>query len=203
MPHSVSRFKTRLTTIPTDSRRYRLVNFWWEDDSKIENAKACTFYWIMIPASVVGSLILGILVVCFWVLVVPVAWFLGYNPTPEKEKRKEKLPSYIPTDKMLLPKGFNPRTNEYRKHNPWYYVLPTAGVVVVALLLVNGTLWNWALAIGRFAQVAWPFGLGLLGVIVVLYLIGAAYKHRHFRFSAWWDKACPPLVVVQVKDDKK
>jgi hypothetical protein len=203
VPHPISKLKTRLSTIPTDSRRYRFVNFFWEDPEKIEGAKACKFYWIMIPASAIGSVILGIIMLLFWILVVPIAWFLGYTPTPETTKKKDKLPSHIPTDKMLLPKGYSPRTGEYRKHNPWYYVLPFVGVGVIVAGLSNGMLWEAFLAIGNFLQAAWPYFLGIAVIIGACWIIGVLYKKRQFRFSAWWNKACPPLVVVQVEDKEQ
>lgn len=203
MPHPISKLKNRLATIPTDSKRYKLVSFFWDDPGKIEESKACKFYWVMIPASVLGSILLGIIMVLFYILIVPIAWFFGYSPMPEKKEKKEKLAPYVATDKMLLPKGYSPRTGEYRKHNPWYYVLPVVGGAGSALLLLNGMLWEALLAIGNFFQAAWPYFLGMAVIIGVFWVIGAIYKKRRFQFSAWWNKACPPLVVVQVKDKEQ
>lgn len=207
MPHPINRLKMRLATIPEDSLRYKYVNgVWngWEDKGenktdRIAQAKACTFYWVMIPTSTLGY-IAGAIGIALLVLVVfPIGWFFGYHPTPTSEQTLAKLPEYIDQNKLFLPRGFSARTGKKRKHNPWFYMAPMVVIAGLIYLLNSSVLSTAGSATWSFIGSIAP----IVGMVLVagslLFLIGWILYKNGYRLRRFWDRACPPLVVV--KDD--
>lgn len=164
--------KARLARVRSTSLRYRFVTAWWDKDT-IKRSKACKFYWVMMPTSLLGYILVS-LWVFLWGLSWPIAWLIGRSPNIKKV-----IHSNGGWVKFYGGYKCSPRTNHQRRFAPWQIVLPLAAIGGV----------GWSILTGNY----YPAGVVLLSSIA--YLV-ARLVRQGFLHKAW-DRVCPTLNVVE------
>lgn len=181
----LSNVKNKLSHVKETTWHYKAVKSVWGWNT---GGKACTYYWFKLPSSFV---VLGALMVLGAIITV-ISWFFGQTPTWIKPTDPELEYYHKSSSYLFYPHGATSKGK--RRHIlPWWF--GAAGGVILGI---------YYLAVMQPA-------IGLIVAVValaVLILGGAIYllannwdspglTNARANLKAAWDKACPPLEVVE------
>jgi amino acid transporter len=199
--HPLRSLKTRLSTIPASSWRYRLTSFIWKG-RRVKNAKACTFYWVMIPTSVIGLigvglfyLVLGTLAIILLAVFTVGGWLCGYTIGLIEDKGQNY---HGPSEPFFYPYRYHPRSGKTSKLAPWMIWAPAATLAVIYFTHLDIP----SSVVSRTWDILFTARYIVLGLVVfaaICYAIGKFMSgrelHPALNLQRRWDKACPPLTV--------
>jgi hypothetical protein len=199
---ALGNLKSRLAKVRSTSWRYKLVKSIW--GSRTYDAKACVFYWIFIPTSLLVYLGIAILYVILVPLILivgtPIALIAGFYPVPKNILTMSGPPfkSYIHknnewrkvTNKQEVEYGYTPRYKYVKptKMAPYKFMGPA---IVGLLLLYAAFTVEWSVLSDIWQWIALGLGVGIL-IMVVAFLLQKNRSH----VKSGWNKLCPDLEVV-------
>lgn len=194
MSNPIAQMKARLARVRVGSFRYKMTKTVWSE-RRLQNARACSFYWWYMPSSAVAVFLLGIAYVLWliatYLFVVPLAWLAGF--TPERQ---------VLTDTVQGPDA----TNEWRWHGGYGYdpVAKKRRVIApqhVVLGVVAGAIITWFIYENRgdipWAEMAFISAV-VVGTISAVTALGYAITRKSVKEN--WHKICPPLQVEGAED---
>lgn len=186
--------KNYLSHVQNKSWHYRLVEWIW-DEKRLTSSKACTYYWIKLPASfcVAGFLALAAIV---WYLVGGICGF---------------VPAFVPSSnpEMLYQKG--EIMYPYKRFpNGWKMPLAPWEIALIAV----GFYSFYYSVYYTFVFDFWPglwlvIGVALLSLLMFgIYVLTKSWKTGPFvkarlMVKEAWDRVCPPLVIEHDDKDSK
>lgn len=171
----IRRLKERLGTVRKRSWHFQATEMVW--GSRASGGKACTYYWVKLQSSLVYIIL--IFSVSYFIIG-PIMLFLGFYPGFYPWAKDEEAGNNFNYDYKRLPGG------RRMPFAPWE-AAASLGVLagIYYLAFVNPDLGIMIL------------GLGLI-IAACCALAYAVIKSPIRKFIARvWDKACPPLVVVE------
>lgn len=168
--------RTRLATIPADSRRYRFVHS--ALPSRMDNGKpkkACTFYCVMMPSSAVLWLLGMYYEVAFRLILIVGGWVIGLQPALLKDHASSPPQRLWDTEKtkFTYPYKYSPLRGKQTRVAPWQVLLP----VTIGFVLWQHWQWRVLLWIGIIAA-------GIAATVMIAIAIGStlravvAFLHR-------------------------
>lgn len=186
--------KNYLSHIRETSWHYKLVHGIW---GKYTSGKACTYYWLKFPSSVLAYIGIAVLVASMATFVFGGGWFFGYVSTVFKTE-DPFLKNWLDTHKDSG--GHEPGWYPYRYTSkgkkrhiffPWQAAL---GGIFLALVYYLGFVNQTAgLVVGlAFAIV---FVLGVIGFVASKGWKTSGFRSARSVVNSAWDKTCPPLIV--------
>lgn len=195
MSGSISWVKQRLATIPPQSRRFRVVNLLW-DESRIKRAKACTFYWVMLPTSAVVAGILALLAG----FVTAIGWFVGYVPDfSDRVSEGADNPK-----RAFYDYKYHPRSGKFWRFAPWQVVIPATLLTLLVYSIAAGVLGSIGVflveaggAIARFCVRERYVALVIVLAVAFIYLLGKLVIRNRQRLGAAWNRMCPNVIVPE------
>lgn len=173
----IRRIKARLAHIGPTATRYRLARRVWKEE-RLRGAKACTFYWVYLPAAAIAFVLTPLLALIVWSVSVPVAWLTGFRRTGEPFISGEPD---APLKDLFI--------NAHVKFAPWRVVVP-----VTAIAAFVGA----SVAIGPRGRMG---ELIALVIIVVAALVGWPVYAHWAKLGEAWDRICPHLEVDSNKEN--
>lgn len=199
----INRLKKRAARVNSESWHYNLVTHVWKRTLKKGKVKACKYWWVMLPTSLVSLGLVAVTVAITFVVVYSATFFAG------RRMNLDDTPYGPPED--FFP--YKQRSDGAKvRFAPWEIVTPIA---ILALLYLRGqAIWNWVS--GLFDENI-HFILKVLmytGIVVgILFVIGLAvfffikgWKHPMISgarsmatqsVDSGWSKLCPPLEVIK------
>lgn len=199
--------KKRLATISKGGIRYRFVKGIFGEE-RINDSKACTFYWVLMPGSVLMYLVVGIVAIIYTTIASPIGFFFGY--TPRLFEKFEKSSSETPNNDggLFYPYRYSPLRGKYKKLVLWQYVIIIFFVYVLMKVVSRGT---YGVISSPSIDIIKYFGhwvshnrywIGFaLSVILAIYTLGRLVYSYRYELGEFWDANCPKLEVVE--DQKK
>ncbi len=193
--------KERLRHVSAQSLRYRIVKEFW-GESRTKHAKACTFYWVMIPSSTIMTIVLGMFASLMFVAFLPVwfiaGWYAGFTPTFVKDKTGNAC---VDGRKLGYPYKYSPLRGRYKRFAPWQFSLPIVVAFAVRMIWQAGFFGD----VGRFFienTATWLGDWWLVPALVMAFLalsygIGRLLTRNRQTLSMLWDRLCPDLVVEE------
>lgn len=186
----LSRAKDSLSHVRTSTWHYKAVREIW--GWRANEGKACTYYWFKLPLSLLAFLVIA--AIC--ALITIFAWFVGRTPTWFKTEDPELRWYKKYKNEMFYPYGYTSK-GKRRRVMPWWLGLVTlfAGLVYY-LAIVNPVLGLITIYV---------MGSVIGGVLFLALLVFGITKNwnnpgvanARAKVRAAWDKACPPLVIVE------
>ncbi len=194
--------KNYLSHVRETSWHYKLVKSVW--GQKAPEGKACSYYWLKLPSSLLALAGLFLFVVIFGTLVIGGGWFFGFIPTIFKTE-DPYLKSYLADhyrEPSWYPYGY---TSKGKKRHifPWQVALVG---IFFALSYYLGFENQTAGAVVGISTGSVVGGFLVLGVFI--FLISKSWKtpalvSARKSVKSAWDKACPPLVVEPASESKQ
>lgn len=183
----IKRIKNRLAHVKSNSLRFRLVDNIW--GYKAKNAKACMFYWVMIPTSLVASFFYGLIIFLYATLGAIGGFIIG-RPADFKSINDD---SHAPFHEY----GYNPITKKTNMFALGNYVLAAMFIALIVLFQKLGLL-------RFFAFPPFWFIVGTtVGFVVVMLALGVGIsflvEKKGDAVKSGWNRICPDLVVEDTK----
>lgn len=186
-----NRVKNSLIHVREDSWHYRLAQFaYFGRNSRVKTPKACSYWWGRVLPGILGLIFLApflyiVVGVCAGAIYVLLKFF-GYTPDfTGKNPSKDACYKY----------KYSPRKKRYVRFAPWEVVGITS--VVAGIVYLAAFNQNLGLSVGKYALFVIFGGVALFAVFFVF--SKGWRKYAQGRFSAWWNKVCPDLVVDRRK----
>lgn len=168
--------KYKLSHVSEASWHFRAAESVW--DERARDSKACTYYWIWLPTSLIVLAVAVLIMGVFFTI----SWFFGFVP------RSGGTNIFMPYKTS--------QQGEKKRVAPWEVV------TVVSLGLSGGILAQvYPLKAIEVFITFLMVSAALLGLGVVIYFVGRSWKSPlmvslRLNVTNAWDRVCPPLVVT-------
>ena len=193
----LSWLKESLSHVRESTWHYQMVHGIWGDRTR---GKACYYYWLKMPSSVVAWPIVIVVAFVLVSLFTVIAWFVGYIPTLF-ETEDDNLNAITPKDAMFYPYGYTSK-GVRRRVMPW---LVAFWLGVLAVIAAFGWLIYYWSTVNQSAGIdaglkAAIFAAGSVICVIAWYVLTRKSSQTFLLSrSSWlvsrWDGICPPLVV--------
>jgi hypothetical protein len=203
----LGRVKDRLSHVDADALHYQLTEWIWK--SKAQNSKACSYYWLKLPSSLlIGGCIAigGALVLVFMLFLWGAFFFCGFWLSVFNSEKKHPTPAYYNSSRARMD---NRATYGYKRLYTNKSVRLAPWEIAALLGVFYGLYYSFALHTNTIGV---HYVLPITGVVLAcLMALGVAF---YFFASGWklprvqearrsikaaWDRACPPLVVEKAQ----
>jgi hypothetical protein len=165
----ITQFKKWASHINATSWHYKLVSTFWEKKSR--NTKACTYWWLLLPSSVLAF---AITLLLLYLIFLPVGWFLGFKYKPSSEATEE--------GELFYPYKQDSRGKK-KRFAPWQILTPLIISVVCAFIMIQ--YWLVVLSIAAIAIRVLLFLLMCVGFFLILafilFLLTKGWKNPYLQ----------------------
>ncbi len=198
---ALKKLKGRLSHVKSSSWHFQFVEMVWKEGAR--NSKACSYYWVKFPT----SMLIVLLVLCLVGVVYPVGWFLGFQFKFSAPKSGE----YNEGGELFYPYKTTRKGKKVR-FAPWEIAMGICWALIVILVAHHLVFNDPALGVGILTYGALTVALVTLCVLLWPVLRKKATSSdrprlRLFSFrgsidnrltrnlSSFWDRVCPKLIV--------